>query len=83
MLTHKGYKKFNPSKILKNYINSPENLLDYIYIMTSPENITYEVTNLKDFCLKHNLNPKRIKNVCRERSNHHKGWKATRKLIST
>lgn len=83
MISHKGYTKFNPSKGLKNYTNSPENLLDYKYILTSPEGIVYEVTNLKEFCLIQHLNDKKIRAVCRGRSNHHKGWRAYREIAST
>ncbi|AAQ17703.1 MobE homing endonuclease [Aeromonas phage Aeh1] len=49
--------------------------LSYLWRFVSPTGEEHIVSGLKDFCLKHGLNPSTMSAVCRgKRSNHH-GWK--------
>jgi hypothetical protein len=51
----------------------------YVYIFISPEGIITETVWCTDFCKENNLNARNIREVARGVSEHHKGWKATRR----
>lgn len=53
----------------------------YKYIITSPENITYECNNLRKFCIEHNLSAGTMNQVANKIRKHYKGWKCGKILI--
>jgi hypothetical protein len=46
------------------------------WTITSPDNVEYAVTNLRQFCREHNLNSGSISDVAAGHRKHHKGWTA-------
>jgi hypothetical protein len=52
----------------------------YVYTFISPEGIITETIWYTDFCKENNLNPCKIREVTRGVREHHKRWKATRRL---
>ena len=51
----------------------------YVYTFISPNGIITETVWSTDFCKENNLNARNIREVARGVSEHHKGWKATRR----
>lgn len=44
------------------------------YVAISPDRISYEVSNLQEFCRLHELNASNLCNVAKGKRPHHKGW---------
>lgn len=56
---------------------SHEDILPTTYIITSPQNIIYEINNLNDFCKKFNLDISSIIKVSNNKIKHYKKWECT------
>jgi hypothetical protein len=91
--SHKGYTKHN-SKIVKvnTWVGREhskvtcEKIKDikskYLYTLTDPQNKTYQVKYIKDFCEQYNLLVGSIRRVCAGKYKQHKGWTATRESLN-
>lgn len=89
--SHKGYKKYNSKNkkvnkwIGKKHTEESKNKIKlskikYIYQITSPDGIEYDVMLLKDFCIENELNHNAIRNVAIGQWKQYRGWTANRKL---
>ena len=69
------YKKYKNRKKIDRQAKS--------WIITSPDNQIFNVTNLRQFCRDHNLNNGSISDVAAGHRKQHKGWTATAQYADT
>lgn len=63
-------------KLLQDISNEKRRIkMNQTYILVSPNQVEYIVTNLKEFCRNNNLNYKSLLNVSRGKAKTYKGWK--------
>lgn len=54
--------------------------IKYTYTLISPDNEIIETIDISNFCKTYGLSTSKICLVCKGKRNHHKGWKASKKL---
>jgi hypothetical protein len=54
--------------------------IKYAYTLISPDNEIIETIDISNFCKTYGLSTSKICLVCKGKRNHHKGWKASKKL---
>lgn len=94
MICHKGYKKYNPliKKSKTTFKGKKHTTLSktkmklssckYVYHLESPDNKKYDVLFLKEFCTGYGLNQNAMTEVAAGKRKTHKGWTATRSLLT-